>query len=131
MPNRSKALSIGVIFLTLILLLTCAGCFNATSAAPDSSGTPQTVKPKPVVKSVNADTSRTENSYYAILEIEIKNEGAEGTVLVNASIRQAGKTISDKMAVYIQKGKTQSVRMIFPLIWEGGEWTPTVSVKVP
>lgn len=112
-------------------MLVSTGCFSSTSAATTPSGTPKTVKPKPVVVSVNADTSRTENSYYAILEITVKNEGAEGTVLINASVRQAGKTTSDKMPVYIQKGKTQSVRMIFPLIWEGGEWTPAVSVKVP
>lgn len=129
--RRNRILSLSVVFLALVLMLVSTGCFSSTSAATTPSGTPKTVKPKPVVVSVNADTSRTENSYYAILEITVKNEGAEGTVLINASVRQAGKTTSDKMPVYIQKGKTQSVRMIFPLIWEGGEWTPAVSVKVP
>jgi len=78
-----------------------------------------------------ATTSGTQSAYYATLDIQVKNEGAEGTVLVQASITQDEKTTSNEMPVYLAQNETHELKLTFPLEWEGGEFTSTVDAIVP
>jgi hypothetical protein len=91
----------------------------------------QISKPKPTVVLVNATTAGVFDNYFAILNITAKNDGADGIVIVVASINQAGETRKNEMPVYLSQGATQTVKLVFPLKWRGGDWTPTVGTEVP
>jgi len=125
-----------VLALTLLLASGCdsiKGAFNSndntsTTTAPPVTSMP---KPKPVVKSVEANTSGMDNHYYAILEITIENKGSDGTVIVRATLTQGGVTQTNDMITNLDKDKTQTLPLVFPLKWQGGDWTQTVDVIVP
>ena len=130
-----RVASITVLALTLLLASGCdsiKGAFSkddtSTTTAPPVTAMP---KPKPVVKSVEANTSGMENHYYAILQITIDNLGSDGTVIVKATLTQGGVTQSNDMITNLDKGKTQTLSLVFPLKWQGGDWTQAVDVIVP
>jgi len=89
------------------------------------------VKPNPKVESVIETTSGTQNAYYATLDITVKNDGAEGTFLVVASVTQNGKTSRNEWPVYLKQGKSYEMKMTFPLTWKGGKWESNVQTVVP
>ncbi len=124
----------GVFFLTIavVLMMLTSGCFGSTSAA-NSSGvaSPTVVKPKPKVENVVATTSGTQLAYYATLDIKVKNEGAEGTILVQATITQSGKNSTNEMPVFLKQGETHELKLTFPLVWEGGDFTSDVKTLIP
>lgn len=109
-----------------LVLMLLSGC-TATSANSE----PTLVTPQPQVESVVATTSGTENGYYATLDIKVKNSGAEGTVLIQASITQNGKTTTNGMPVYLTQGEEQELKLTFPLVWGGGEFTSNVQAIMP
>jgi hypothetical protein len=80
---------------------------------------------------VNATTTGIEDNYYAILNITAKNQGADGIIIVVGSITQAGQTQTNEIPVYLTSGSSQIVKLVFPLKWEGGAWTPSVQTEVP
>jgi len=88
-------------------------------------------KPRPTVLLVNATTAGVFENYYAILDITAKNEGADGVVIIVASITQGGETKKNEMPVFLTKDNAQTIRLVFPLKWRGGDWTPTVATEVP
>jgi hypothetical protein len=124
---RILSVIIGIIIVSVILIVT--GCFG--SASGSSSDDSSTVKPKPTITKLIATTSGTEEAYYTILDIKVKNEGAEGTVLVQASVTQSGTTNQREMAVYLMQGETHELKLTFPLKWEGGDFTPKAVATVP
>jgi hypothetical protein len=119
--------------LIIVVLFSITGCFGVASGAGNSTGTPSPVvlMPKPVVGNVVATTSGTSSAYYATLDITVKNEGAEGLILVKASITQNGKTSQDEMPVFLKQGKSHELKMTFPLVWQGGSFTSDVLAVVP
>jgi hypothetical protein len=130
--QRGKILGLISVILVCLLVLFCAGCFSnnktggsATAAAAD------VVKPQPQVESVVATTSGTQSAYYATLDIKVKNVGAEGTILVQASIVQNGKTGSNEMPVFLKQNETHELKLTFPLVWQGGDFTSNVKTLVP
>jgi len=108
-----------------VVIFSASGCFNSTPT------TPEVLKPKPIVEAVNAATSGMLDNYYASMDITIKNDGADGTVNVIASVTQGTQTIKNEIPVYITRNAKQVVRLVFPLKWKGGDWTPDVQVQVP
>jgi hypothetical protein len=80
---------------------------------------------------VNATTAGVFDNYCAILDISIRNDGADGMVVVVGTITQAGETKKNEIPVYLTQGATQRVKLVFPLKWRGGDWTPNVTVEVP
>lgn len=135
-----RALRVASVSVLVLILLVASGCdsikgvFNSndentsTATAPPVTSMP---KPKPVVKTVEATTSGMDSHYYAILEITIENQGSDGTVIVRATLTQAGVTQTNDMITNLDKGKTQTLPLVFPLKWQGGDWTQTVDVIVP
>jgi hypothetical protein len=101
---------------SMVIAVSCSG-----NSASSTSSTLTIVKPNPSVVSVNASTSGVQNAYYAILDIIVKNSGADGTILVTASITQAGTTTQNQMPIYIKSGHRQELKMTFPIVWQGGE----------
>jgi hypothetical protein len=91
----------------------------------------EVVKPQPRVENVVATTSGSPSAYYATLDIKIKNVGAEGTVLVQAAVTQNGKTSSNEMPVFLKKNETHELKLTFPLVWQGGDFTSSVKTIVP
>ena len=136
---RTKVLcvaSVGVLALTLLLASGCdsiKGVFSSNDNSSTTTAPPVTAmpKPKPVIKSVEATTSGMEDKYYAILEITIDNQGSDGTVIVKATLTQGGVTQTNEMITNLDKGKIQTIPLVFPLKWKGGDWTQTVDVTVP
>ena len=128
----SRAKLGAVLLATIALLSVATGCFAASGGkTAGASQSPEPMKPKPVVESVNAATSGMADKYYAIMDIAVKNEGADGTVIVAASITQGAQIVDNELPVYITHNGRQTVRLVFPLKWKGGDWTPSVQVRVP
>jgi len=119
-----------VIMLTLIIPL--GGCFTTSSSRKTSTtDSTEALVPDPVIESVIATTSGNEDAYFAILDIKVKNEGAEGVFLVIASVTQDNKTQKEEMDVYLKQGKEHELKMTFPLVWKGGKWTSDVKTEIP
>jgi len=125
----------GVIILIAIAAVMASACGGGGSAntnpKPTSVPASDISKPRPTVLLVNATTAGVFENYYAILNITAKNEGADGVVILVASITQAGQTQKNEMPVYLTSGSAQTVKLVFPLKWKGGDWTPTVQTEVP
>ncbi|MFH1639219.1 MAG: hypothetical protein ABIB93_02760 [Chloroflexota bacterium] len=129
--------------LILTLLLTLPGCRSTKSASSPTPAKPaetdpevsklldEIVKPNPCVLDVNVATSGKEENYYAIMDITVQNDGADGTVMVVGSIAQDEEVRENELTIYLKQNTTQTVRLIFPLKWRKGEWTPDVRVEVP
>ena len=132
--QRNRILGSSVLVIVVLMMLVSTSCFGGASmAGDDSSGTsaPAIITPKPVVQTTVAATSGTANGYYVTLDITVKNDGAEGTILVIANVTQAGVTATNEMPVFIKKGATQELKMTFPLVWKGGDPTYTVQAVIP
>jgi hypothetical protein len=123
-------------FITVVLITLsfgASGCFVNSSAGSNTSNTTSqsVVIPAPEVVSVVASTSGTESAYYATLDIKVKNNGAEGTILVKATMTQNGKSNSNEMPVFLKQNQTQELKLTFPLVWMGGEFTSKVETVIP
>jgi hypothetical protein len=125
----------GLIILIAITAVMAAACGGSSSASTNPSPTAVAAssisKPNPTVLQVNATTTGTLDNYYAILIINVKNQGSDGMIIVAGNITQAGQTQSKEMAVYLTSGSSQTVKLVFPLKWKGGEWTPSVQTVIP
>jgi hypothetical protein len=121
-----------VIILVIAFMLVATSCFGNTGfTGGASSGTPTPIKPEPVVSSLVATTSGTQSAYYATLDVKVKNNGAEGTILVTASVTQGNVTNQNQMPVYLKQGEEHEVKMTFPLTWGGGEFKPNATASIP
>lgn len=125
----------GIIILIAIAAIMASACGGGSSAStspkPTAVASSDIAKPRPAVLLVNATTAGVFDNYYAVLNITAKNEGADGVVIVVGSITQAGVTQRNEIPVYLPSGSSQTVKLVFPLTWKGGEWTPTVETEVP
>lgn len=130
--NFSKLIFLMVILILLFLLSSCFSNSNVpaspTSPAPVNESL---IKPQPQVANVTASTIGFFEDYQVILEVTIKNNGAEGSVIVIAKLTQAGTTATKQLPISLSKGGTQTIHFVFPLKWEGGEWVPEVTCKLP
>jgi hypothetical protein len=123
----------GIVLLIAIasVLASACGGASASSEAKTSVLSSQINKPKPTVLLVNATTAGVFDNYYAILNITAKNDGADGMVVVVGTITQGGETKKGEIPVYLSSGDAQTVKLVFPLKWMGGDWTPNVETRVP
>jgi hypothetical protein len=128
--HRNNILGLIAFVILIAFSLVVTGCFGGSSSNTTST-TSTALKPQPKVESVVATTSGTENAYYTTLDIKVRNDGAEGTILVEASVTQNGKTNQNKMPVFLKKGENHELKMTFPLVWGGGEFTSNVQTVVP
>jgi hypothetical protein len=120
-----------VLILTIVLLTSVTGCFFSSKQQSSDTPTPSAVKPAPEVLRVTETTSGTQSAYYVTLEIKVKNTGAEGTILVNATLTQAGKSSFNQMPVFLKQNETHELKMTFPLVWQGGKFESQVEAVVP
>jgi hypothetical protein len=121
--------SLTIILAALMILAT--SCFgNSSSTTPPVSST-DAVKPKPSVQSVVASTSGIANAYYATLDITVKNDGAEGTILVIGSVTQNGAINQAQEPVFLKQGESHELKLTFPLVWQGGAFTSNVQTIIP
>jgi hypothetical protein len=123
-----------ILVLTAALLTGLTGCFLSSSSKNTPTNTTSStsvVKPSPEVVNVVATTSGTQTAYYATLDIKVKNNGAEGTILVKAILTQNGKSSSNEMPVFLKQNETHELKLTFPLVWQGGDFTSNVETIVP
>ena len=132
MRHHNRIIGVAVLVMAAALIMLSTGCFgtNPTNTT-NSPATPTVVKPQPRVENVVATTSGTKNSYYATLAIKVKNEGAEGTILVIGTVTQAGKSAQNDMEVFLKQGESHELKLTYPLVWQGGDFTPSVQAIVP
>ncbi len=127
----------GLVFLgvSLALLLSTVSCWRSPASVTNSSGSPASMetvkKPSPRVVDISASTTGTQDDYYVILNSTVGNDGTTGTVLVIATVTQANNTIKKQAPVSLNKGEKRVVQFIFPIKWQGGEWTAKVTAEVP
>lgn len=123
----------GAVILVLIAALSTGlmGCFPTSGSTSIESAASSAVKPAPEVIKVVATTSGTQTAYYATLDIKVKNSGAEGTILVKATLTQKGSSSSNEMPVFLKQNETHELKLTFPLIWLGGDFTSNVETIVP
>ena len=129
-----RSLLAGIVLLIAmasVLASACGGGASASSDAKASVISSQINKPKPTVVLVNATTAGVFDNYYAILNITTKNDGADGMIVVVGTVTQAGATNQAEIPVSLSSGETQTVKLVFPLKWMGGDWTPNVETRVP
>ncbi len=129
--NRARLLNVAALIVLAAILFSALGCLNTGSSGGSAQPTAEVTKPKPSVESVDASTSGMLDKYYAILDITIKNDGADGEVIVVGTITQGSQTIENDLPVYITRNSKQVVRLVFPLKWKGGDWVPKVEVQIP
>lgn len=132
---RGKKLAALVALLAALSILSLA-CAGETASTPPASPAPTVVtakmiKPAPSVVSVVASTLGMFDNYYAIVEVTVRNDGADGMVVVFGSITQGGETKESELPTYIVHNGTQTVKLVFPLKWKGGAWTPKIEVGIP
>lgn len=123
-----------VIFLVTIAAILASACGGGGKAGTNESPTMASSgisKPKPIVMLVNATTAGVFDNYYAILDISVKNDGADGVVIVVGTISQGTSSLTNEIPVYLTQGTMQTVKLVFHLKWRGGEWTPSVQTEVP
>ena len=126
---RDRLIGAMIIILALVAMLVTAGCFGSNNSS--ASATPTVVKPQPRVESVVASTSGVQAAYFATLDIKVKNDGAEGTILVQASVTQAGNTTSREEEVFLKQGESHELKLTYSLVWKGGDFTSDVKAVVP
>jgi hypothetical protein len=126
---------IGALMLTAALALSIlsTSCFGSSTPGSTSTvtPTPDVLRPKPSVVSTSANYSGTQNGYFVTLDINVKNDGSEGTILVQATVTQSGKTTTNEMPVFVKKGGNGETKMTFPLVWKGGEATYEIKAITP
>lgn len=89
------------------------------------------MKPKPSIVDITASTCGQDNDYYVILDVAVKNDGSDGTALLTATVTQGTIVKTIERAVSLSKNVREGIRLVFPLKWKGGDWTPTVKIEVP
>lgn len=124
---------VGIVLLIAIAAVLASACGggSASTEAKTTISSSQINKPKPTVVLVDATTAGVFDNYYAILHITTKNDGADGMVVVVGTITQGGVTKKAEIPVSLSSGETQTVKLVFPLKWMGGDWTPNVTTEVP
>jgi len=129
--RRTKLAGVIILIALAAAIASACGGGGSTTAPKPTMSSSEISKPRPTVLLVNATTAGVFENYYAILDITAKNEGADGVVIIVASITQGGETKKNEMPVFLTKDNAQTIRLVFPLKWRGGDWTPTVATEVP
>ena len=133
--RAARVASLSVLLMVVMVSLSACGVIGGSKPAPAAppvlNKPPEIVKPQPVVVAVSAATTGVFEKYYAILDATIKNGGSDGMVLVVGTIAQGTETIKSEVPVYIPRDATLTIRLVFPLKWKGGEWTPSVQTEIP
>ena len=113
------------------LFVACGGASANSEPSAGVSGKAEVAKPRPVVLAINATTTGMFDGYYAILDVTVRNEGADGMIILISGINQANKNVTNELPTYLARNMTQTVRMVLPLNWRGGDWTPSAIVEIP
>ncbi len=133
--QRSKLLGLALLMTIAVLVLITGGCFSGSSDTVGStpSVTANVLKPLPKVEEITANTTGSESNYVVFLHVKVKNNGANGTIVLQGKVTQNGMTITHEMSVYdLKKGETREVVLEpFSLVWKGGDWSADVKAIVP
>lgn len=123
----ARRVALLVMFLVLVFLCAC----SPRETGPPAPIKETSIRSNPQVVGITASTVGFYEDYQVILDANIKNNGAEGVIIVIASVTQSGNTSTKQMPISLGKGESQVVRFIFPIKWKGGEWTPNVTTELP
>ncbi len=131
--NRVILLKVTAFIIFAAILSSATACIGG-STGDNSTQTPtvEVTKVKPSVEKVDVVTTGTQDKYYAILNITVKNDGSGGTVIITGSITQGTQSpVTSEMSVYLNGNSKQVIPMVLPLKWGAGEPTAQVEVQIP
>lgn len=135
MSRAARLAGLAALLMVVAVSLSACGLIGGSRPAAEVPPTPvrppEVQKPKPTVVAVSAATTGMMDKYYAIVDATIKNTGTDGMAIVVGTITQGTENIKSELPIYIPRDATLTVRLVFPLKWRGGEWTPAVNTEVP
>lgn len=135
LSRTARLVGLAALLMVVAVSLSACGLIGGSKPATEVPSTPvkppEIVKPQPSVVAVSAATTGMLDRYYAIVDATIKNSGTDGMVIVVGSVTQGTENIKNELPVYIPRDATLTFRLVFPLKWRGGEWTPAVRTEVP
>lgn len=131
-----KAVTVIMLAISAVVLFSACSRAGATTVtptnpAPVALAPAEVVKPKPQVLAVNATTSGMFDNYYVVLDVTIRNDGADGMIILVGSINQANTNTKGELPLYLARNVTETVSLVLPLKWRGGDWTPSVTAELP
>jgi len=125
--NRARSFGIVIALILLAMFFSISAC-SSTSTGPTTITVNQV---KPSVQSVSIVNTGTSGNYYAILDITVRNAGADGMVIVVGHVTQGGQTTTSQMPAYLTANSKQVIRMVMPLQWGAGQATAAAEVQIP
>jgi len=133
---RKKIFFVFVLIFILAIALSAGACFAGNTDDDDDDNTTTTSKatviiPDPEVVSVVASTSGTEDAYYVTLDIKVTNNGADGIILIEATVTQGDEIQKDETTVFLKQNADYEYKMTFPLEWKGGDFETDVTASLP
>lgn len=129
--KRFTVISILMALVIIIFASSCTGTGKESNEPTPQAQATEIIKPKPSVAAINASTTGMFDNYYAIVDVTIRNEGAEGMVIVIGSITQGSITKQNEFPLHVGQNASENVKFVFPLKWRGGDWTPKVETIIP
>lgn len=129
--KRFTVISILMALAIIFFASSCTGTGKESNGPTPQAQATEIIKPKPSVTAINASTTGMFDNYYAIVDVTIRNEGAEGMVIVIGSITQGGITKQNEFPLHVGQNASENVKFVFPLKWRGGDWTPKVETIIP
>ena len=130
--RRVRLLSIVVFVILAAILFSALSCSGGSNTGSSTSTTIEATNVKPSIDSVDVINTGTQNNYYAILDITVKNDGTDGAVILTGSVTQGTQPpVTNEMPVYLVGNSKQVIRMVLPLKWGAGEPIAKAQVRIP
>jgi hypothetical protein len=131
--SQRRLLNVVALILVAAVSFLASGCHGgSTSANPTQPTTVEVKTVKPSVESVEVVNTGTPDKYYAILDVTVRNDGADGMAIIVGSITQGTQTpTTSEIPVYLTSNSKQVIRIVLPLKWGGGEFTAKAEVHIP
>jgi hypothetical protein len=131
--SRVRLLKVAAFIILAAILFSATACIGgSTTGSSTQTTTVEVTKVKPSVEKVDVVNTGTQDKYYAILNITVKNDGTGGMVIITGSITQGTQSpITSEMSVYLTGDSKQVIPMVLPLKWGAGEPTAKAEVRIP
>jgi len=131
--SQRRLPDVAALVLVAAALFLASGCHGGSIPANPTQPTTVEVKTvKPSVESVEVVNTGTPDKYYAILDVTVRNDGADGMVIIVGSITQGTQTpITSEIPVYLTGNSKQVIQIVLPLKWGGGQFTAKAEVHIP
>jgi hypothetical protein len=130
--RRIRLLRITAFIVLAAVLFSALSCSGGSNTGTSTSTTVEVTDIKPSIESVDVINTGTQDKYYAILDITVKNDGTDGMVIITGSVTQGTQPpVTSELPVYLVGKSKQVIRMVLPLKWGAGEPVAKAAVRIP